>query len=703
MSLEMQSFEFGEFYLDTREQILLRDQKPLAITPKAFLLLQTLVENHGHVVAKDELMEKVWADSFVEESNLTFTINALRKILADDRHHPRYVETVPKRGYRFIAPVVQSEKPISSNGSDKSALASQLAANKTASFRLPKYLIPVLSVIVIGLLATGFWFATSSGRGPDAPILSAAFNAEKLPTSGNSEFAVISPDGKYAAYTDESGGKSSIWLRHLDNAENIQIVPPSDDVYFGLTISNSGDSLFFVRRSALGHSLPALFKVGAFGGVPVKLVENVVRPVGLSPDDKRISFIRCMYRLDDFCSLNIADVSGGNEQKLFTTQSGVHIDESQFSPDGKTIAFGWGRITNISNDFRISEVNVETGTQKDLFEERFFEIRDQEWLPNGSGLLFSANDYADGKAAIWIASTESGKVTLLTRDTASYSRISLDKTGSKMIAVQKEPDFKINLLANGQIKALATARDLAFSNSGKIVYSTFDGEIWTVNQDGGEQRQLTNNAFAESSPRFSPDERIIYFSSNEGGNRHVWRMNTDGTNRKQVTSSIGGNPEFITPDGQYIYYVSASDERLYKVSTENGQEKPVHDKKLQRPAVSPDGNLIAYFFLDRNKSFKIAVMRAEDKEIIKTFKYGDGNSFALRLAWSSDSKTLNYVADSDGRNFLWQQSLNEEKPRLIADLGGEEIKYLAISPTDNTYGFVRGKWTFDVALLSGLK
>ncbi len=697
MSLEMQNFEFGEFFLDTQEKVLLRNEKPLAITPKAFLLLQTLVENHGRILPKDHLMETVWANSFVEEGNLTFTMNAVRKALADDRNHPRFVETVPKRGYRFIAPVVEHEKGMSSKGSVESALP-----GKSASLRLPKYLLAVLSVFVIGLLATGFWFATSSGLGPDAPILAAAFSAEKLPTSGNSEFAVISPDGKYAAYTDESGGKRSVWLRQLDSAENIQIVAPSDDVYFGLTFSNSGESLFFVRKPTVGHALPALYKIGLIGGVPAKLLENVIRPVSLSPDDKRISFIRCMYRQNDFCSLNIADVSGANEQRLFATRSGVHIHESRFSPDGKTIAFGWGLTKNDKNDFRISELNIETGSETELFTERFFDIRDQEWLPNGEGLLFSANDYSDGKAAIWIASKENRKINLLTRDTASYSRISLDRTGSRMIAVQREPDFKINILEDGQIKALATASDLTFSNSGKIVYSTFDGEIWTVNQGGDEQRQLTNNPYAESSPRVSRDGRTIYFSSNEGGNRHVWRMNTDGTDRKQVTSSIGGYPESITPDGQFIYYISAADDRVYKVSTD-GHETPFHDKKLQRPAVSPDGNLVAYFFLDRDRSFKIAVMRAADKEIIKTFKYGDGNSFALRLAWSSDSKTLNYVADSNGRNFLWQQSIDEEKPRLIADLGGEEIKYLAISPADNTYGFVRGKWTFDVALLSGLK
>ena len=112
MLLETHNFEFGEFLLDAKEKVLLRDGKPLSITPKAFQLLFVLLENHGHLVEKDELMKSVWADSFVEEGNITFTIGLLRKLLGDDTKNSRFIETVPKRGYRFIADVrrVEAEK-----------------------------------------------------------------------------------------------------------------------------------------------------------------------------------------------------------------------------------------------------------------------------------------------------------------------------------------------------------------------------------------------------------------------------------------------------------------------------------------------------------------------------------------------------------------------------------------------------------------
>lgn len=98
-------YEFGRYRLDTAEQLLLRDGEPVPLTPKAFETLVALVERNGHLVEKDELMRLVWSDAFVEESNLTNNVYALRKMLGPGEDGRSYIETVPKRGYRFTAPV----------------------------------------------------------------------------------------------------------------------------------------------------------------------------------------------------------------------------------------------------------------------------------------------------------------------------------------------------------------------------------------------------------------------------------------------------------------------------------------------------------------------------------------------------------------------------------------------------------------------
>lgn len=98
-------FEFGSFRLNPAERLLLRDQAQIHLPPKAFDALVVLIENRGHLLEKDELLRKIWPDTFVEESNLAQHISVLRKALQDGEGPSRYIETVPSHGYRFIAEV----------------------------------------------------------------------------------------------------------------------------------------------------------------------------------------------------------------------------------------------------------------------------------------------------------------------------------------------------------------------------------------------------------------------------------------------------------------------------------------------------------------------------------------------------------------------------------------------------------------------
>ncbi len=100
-------YEFGPFRLIPEERQLLRDNQPVPLTPKCFDLLVVLVENTGHLIEKDQLLKRIWPDSFVEEANLSVNMSALRRALGEGPNEHQYVETVPRRGYRFVAGVTE--------------------------------------------------------------------------------------------------------------------------------------------------------------------------------------------------------------------------------------------------------------------------------------------------------------------------------------------------------------------------------------------------------------------------------------------------------------------------------------------------------------------------------------------------------------------------------------------------------------------
>src|SRR5688500_15822322 len=130
------TYVFGDFRLDLAEKVLLRDGKAVPVTPNVFETLQFFVENAGHLIEKDELMQRLWQNRVVEESNLTFNIKMLRKALGDNASKPKFIETVQRRGYRFIAPTQLVEKD--EKGGPSSVAPSQQTQRSTSIHTVPK-------------------------------------------------------------------------------------------------------------------------------------------------------------------------------------------------------------------------------------------------------------------------------------------------------------------------------------------------------------------------------------------------------------------------------------------------------------------------------------------------------------------------------------------------------------------------------------
>ncbi len=319
-------YQFGTFRLDTAERQLLRDGEPVPLTPKAFETLVLLVERSGHLVEKEELMKTLWPDSFVEEANLTNNVWTLRKILGGDQYGQRYIETVPKRGYRFIASVrelpdaseelviekhtltriVTEEQEAGGRNRRQEQDTSSFVPPAPASRRLttpasrvsvslitqlkshPVGLIAVTTSAFLMVAASFFWLKSLRGVSP-AP--KPEMTIERLTNGGDVHGATLSPDGKYFVYAEQDGGISHLWLKQTEQSNPIEITPPTESAITGTTFSPDGQLVYFV---ALDKQDPqgALFRVPALGGPRTKLLTRINSPVAFSPDGKQIAFTR---------------------------------------------------------------------------------------------------------------------------------------------------------------------------------------------------------------------------------------------------------------------------------------------------------------------------------------------------------------------------------------------------------------------------
>jgi Tol biopolymer transport system component/DNA-binding winged helix-turn-helix (wHTH) protein len=676
-------------------------------------LLLVLIENQGRVVEKEFLLKSVWPDSFVEEGNISFNIRQLRKALADDAHSPTYIETVPRRGYRFIADVDKTatdDECKEATTIDTSVTSAPPETSFFQKFRYPLFaaLLLFASVSVIG----GWYFL--SRQDAAAPVLSAPFATEKLSTTGVVFSAAISPDGKYVVYSSKNGDRQSVWLRELDSASNIEIIPPSDNTYFEMRFSPDGGSIYLCRgKEGFGGQID-IYRVPVVGGIPEKIVDKTGGWVSVSSDGKRLSFVRCPYTDAEYCSLWVADAKdGGNERKLLSRPRPIRIAGNDISPDGTKVAFAYGQSRNQGNEFRLGEVDIQSGSESEVTSEKFFNIKGLAWLPDQTGLLLTASRIPNKYFRIWEVSARSGDAKPLTDDSETYAILSLDRSASRLVSTQIKQDFhlyRFDLTDRPERRLLADATTSSYAPDGRIFFtSTMSGndEIWSVNPDGSGQRQLTNNPADDRIPIVSPDNSTVYFTSNRTGEAQLWRMRTDGSNQTQVTQKEGGYPIFISSDGRSVYYRHGINGALWAVSVETGEEKPVFNQARVYFAVSPDASHLAFEETIGDESI-LRISSLPDGQPLEDIRMPKAKSRLLDIAWLPDGRSIMYIVfdRETSRYEVYQQGLQGGTTRQVADLGNlevSEVSGLQLSPDGKSFAVVQGAWKHDAVLVKGLK
>lgn len=678
-------YDFGPFRVDVEQRVLLRGGKPVALAPKAFEMLLALVENSGQVMGKDELLRKVWRDSFVEEANLSNNVFLLRRVLGEDKGGRKYIETVPRRGYRFVAEVTlagddcaervieehtrahivieeeHDEAAIANNLNSETLRATRSVAvlsreSRASNRRLTLGVVVASSVILCTLAAGALWLRLSrneakSSLPASAPSFSAARVAPLTTSPGDEVDPALSPDGKLLAFSaaETRGGGFHIYVKQIDagglplrlTAEPVREAGDrTPAIRDGAPAwSPDGRYIAYVRGSPIREEC-GIFVIPSLGGVARRLhsLKDVNFAAGLdwAPDGKSLVIPLNTSLQDPFAIYSLA-VETLELKRLTQPPSGYPGDSRPaLSPDGRSVAFN--RATNAS----VSELYVAPlsgGEPKRLtFDNRF--TVGAAWTGDSTQIIFASN--RAGSYSLWRVAVAGGAPQPL----AAGAENALDPSVSP------------------QANRLAYTQRLSDTNVWRLDFRTPAGPTPT---------RLISSTRQDANPHLSPDGKRIAFESDRTGNREIWLCDVDGSNALQLTALKGAaaavNPRW-SPDGTRIVFESRPEglADTYVVSADGGEPRRLTNDPHNEvaPSWSADGRFI-YFASDRGGDWQVWQMPSEGGEAMQVTSKG-----GFEAHESQDGQFLYYNKYGYNTRGLFRIPTTGGEEALILDIAQRE-------------------------------
>lgn len=645
---------FGVFELNLQSRELLKRGVKVKLQDQPLQVLTLLLERAGEIVTRDEIQKRIWPDNtFVDFDNaINSAVRKLRETLGDTPESPRFVETLPRRGYRFIAPVSCHREPLSQTGAPAVSTQVQLHAGGHRRFRLSRLSIALMAAaaVLVALFVVGSLRKTTKATPPDQQVapLTSNLGLELQPS--------ISPDGTRVAYA---------WtIPPRQPAIYVKLIGPGDPV----KISKDLQRVFSPVWSPDGRWIAALQDLGQIGLIVLipasgGQFRQLARITKAEPSDdtcasSQFEFIcgassfgsALAWSLDSkylFTSAKpapdappaIVRVSAetGDLETLTSPPKGSGGDFGPaVSPDGERLAFG--RFMTIrTGDLYVLPLSY-AGSSKPVprrITADAADIHTAAWMPDGRELIFSSD--RAGRRELWRVSA----------------------TGAP--AIVRVPGIGENAL------------DVAVSQNGKtLIYNRghYTGSLWKipiVNGKGGAPVRLTATTARDKFSQFSPDGKHIAFQSARSGVDEIWVSDADGTNAVQLTSfksGISGTPRW-SPDGRTIAFDSnvAGSFHIYIISWDGGKARQLTNNSSTDavPSWSRDGAWIYFtsWRTGRPEVWKVRAIGGSETQITS-----DGGALATE---SADGRYLYFVRGTEDLGDLFRMPKE----------GGKAIKVLS--------------------------
>jgi DNA-binding winged helix-turn-helix (wHTH) protein/Tol biopolymer transport system component len=717
-------YEFGSFRVDAEERQLLRDGEPQALTRKAFDTLLVLVRNSGRVLEKDEFMKQVWPDTFVEEANLANNISLLRKVLGESSRNP-FIQTVPGRGYRFVASVQASDDAEADLILEKHTLSSLVIEEVEQEHEGGKAIAEEKAQALARPPASASLMARPLARVKSGRVLWLSFVGaallvgltigwllgkwfwKTLPPSfqqltyhrGLVWSARFSPDGQNIIYSASwEGQPSEIFSMRSDSPESRSLGLTDMNV---LSISSAGE------MAVLLHPHPqygvtnrgTLARVPLSGGAPREIMENV-QEADWSPDGKEMAVVR--YE-SGVCRLEypIGTV-------LYEMAQPGWMSHARVSPKGDMVAFLEHPVLRF--DDRGSVAVVDLKGRKRTLSKNYNTLFGLAWSPQGDEVWFTAGNSLDN--ALRAINLSGQERTVLT---GAGRQILQDIAPSGRLLLTREI---VNLGIIGLPPGETKERDLSWLNGSYPVDLSDDGKMLLIDEEilGGEGGSSIYLRRTDNSPAvrlgdgtpiaLSPDGKWVLARQRFATPPQLVLLPT-GAGEAKVLPSTG--IEYFEaggwfPDSKRLLLTGKEpghEVRCYELNIESGERRPVTPEGVTGDLISPDGKSIIassdrqprkLFPLDGAESRMIPGLEATDQLI----------------RWSADGRSL-YVAQgglpvrvykldlTTGRRELWKEINSSDPAGLIS------IRFSRLSSDERSYTYNYLRILNDLFIVEGAR
>jgi Tol biopolymer transport system component/DNA-binding winged helix-turn-helix (wHTH) protein len=666
-------YRFADFELDPDQSRLTREGEEVSLQPKVFEALVLLVRSSGQLITKQELMDALWPSTFVNEEALAQVIFKLRRALGDTHGEPRFIQTVLKRGFRFLPEVVKEGAGNSASVDEPDveavpAIAGQQQSSFIARLFRPRVVIAMIAVAAIAaaVIITRELLKPRKEETlftpPPPPRNQRVRRMTYFPE--RDQDADISPDGKSFAFVSKHEGDGLFKLYVMSTAGGAAVrLTRSRAEETTPRYSPDGQWIAYTRSDDPGIS-HNIWKVAAMGGQESQLAANAGLP-DWSPDGREIIFVRALT--SGGYSLARMSLEDRSERQIVNWPG--FIDMPAWSPDGSKVAF--------LNKEAVWVVSAEGGTPRRITDPGVT-AQSLTWSPDGKAIICDTT--WGGRRNLWMLKIEE-----------DAPPVPLTSGSGIDIYPSITPDWKYLLYTNehwqrivwkvdkegrgpASIQTKTTFETVAIDPAGRwLAYSDYEPDPDDSDAGGNEMGLLDVMTLEQrrlgrgTAPAFSPDgKRLAFFREKKPGlELNVMELAT-GISRR-VTQTPGSNVEPAwSPDGGRIVFQRASGEGnpgLSVVEVTTGAEMLLAEGNYRAPAWSPDGQWVAAVGEGREGDglylFNVASREAR--------RISERRSYEAAPIWAADSRSIQILVDE------------RTAPSLLAlGLDGAEVSRLAL-------------------------